>query len=162
MGAIQGLGLFIDSPETFASTSLYREGHLGLVHNPPGSNSLYQFVQLASTSDAAAVAKNLAYWSNPAKYAITMTIAESESTTGNSAAGITTVAVPQSSFCLLKLRGKHNVMVNAATAGVLAIPHSGSNQLTDNLETSLIKICGVFLTNASSNLADCRLQFDPV
>lgn len=163
MGAIVALGLYVDNPEAFVATSLDpRPGMLGLVLNPPGSTNLYQCVQLDATSDAAGAATKVVYWCDPAKYSITMTIGESEAGNGTSAAGVLTATVAVSSYAFLKVRGIASTAVASGSKGDLGVPHTGSNQLTPNLETLFTRIVGIYLSNASSNLSNVRLMFDPL
>lgn len=164
MYGIEKTGMFIDNPETFVDTVLYRDGELGMAYNRPRHDGLYQLVKLASTSDAAGVAKDVAYWSNPAKAEITMTIAESEGTSRNSAGGVITVALPVSSYAFLKLRGKHNTKATSGTAGVVAVAHTAANQVADNADVAN-ELCihvGVFTAAVGGGFADVRWNLNPV
>lgn len=162
MIGIEKTGMFIDDPETFVDTVLYRGGELGMVYNRPKHDGLYQLVKLASTSDAAGVAKDVAYWSAPSKAEITMTIAESESTTGNSTAGVITVALPVSSYAFLKVRGSQSTKAGSGTAGVAATFNTGSNQVIDNTELLFQRILGVFTAAAAGGFATMRWDVNPV
>lgn len=159
--AIRKTGIFVDNPETFVDTSVYRSGELGVVYEAPNSINQYQLVKLASTSDAAGVAKDVTYWSDPAKWEITMTIGESLSGTANSFAGVVMIATPVSSFSFIKQRGKHNVKAVSGTKGVATAPHTADNQVSDNTAALFVPIVGVCYANAAGGFADTLLQWDP-
>ena len=158
----QKVGMFIDNPETFSDTALYRGGELGMVYNAPGSTNHYQLVQIGATSDAAGVAKEVCYWLDPAAFTVTMTIAESLSGTADAFAGIVMTAVPISSYGFIKFKGKHNVKVNGATKGKSAVPHTASNYLDDNTAALYVPVVGFFYGNAGANLADTFLMWKAV
>ena len=164
MYGIEKTGMFIDDPETFVDTVLYRGGELGMVYNRPKHDGLYQLVKLASTSDAAGVAKDVAYWSDPAKAEITMTIAESESGTANSIAGVITIATPISSYAFLKLRGAQSTKANTGTKGVDAVGHTAANQVTDVVDVApeLLKHVGVCTVAAAGGFSTVRWDVNPV
>jgi hypothetical protein len=164
MIGIEKVGMFVDDPETFVDTSLYRGGEKGLVFNPPGDDGLYQLVKLDSTADAAGVAKDVVYWLSPSAATITTTIGESESATGNSMAGVITVALPTSSYAFVKLRGAQSTKANSGTKGVMSVPHTGSNQVTDNVDVApeLLIRAGVCTVAAGGGFATIRLQLNPV
>lgn len=163
MAGIEKTGMFIDNPETFVDTVLYRGGELGNVYNQPRSNNMYQLVKLVSTSDAALVAKDVCYWSDPATYLITRELDESHSTSEHSFAGVVTIAVPVSSYAFVKVRGSQSTKAASGTKGVATVPNSGANNdVIDNTELLFKNIIGYCHTAVGGGFAGIMLQWQPV
>jgi hypothetical protein len=160
----QKIGMFIDNPETFVDTTLYRGGEIGMVYNAPGSTNHYQLVQLGATSDAAGVAGDVCYWLDPTAYTITMTIAEGLTGTGNGFAGIIMYALPVSSYGFIKFKGKHSCKAASGTKGVTTVPHTGSNQVADIADgaAELMVHIGACYSNAAAGYAGILLHWHPV